>query len=150
MNSTTAYRINAPHIVHEIFDDGEAAIINLKSGSYYSLDPVGAGIWALIEKNWTVGEIVEHLVQRYDGSLVRIIDDVNTLVASLQTEELIVPTVGGDDGSRPTRLDTMPTAKVPYSPPVFERFEDMKELLLLDPIHEVGDAGWPHAKADKS
>jgi hypothetical protein len=27
---------------------------------------------------------------------------------------------------------------------VLEKFTDMHDLLLMDPIHEVSDAGWPH------
>ena len=27
-----------------------------------------------------------------------------------------------------------------------ERFDDMRDMLLLDPIHEVDEAGWPHTK----
>ena len=30
--------------------DGEAAILNIKDGVYYGLDPVGAKIWNLINK----------------------------------------------------------------------------------------------------
>jgi len=29
-----SYRINAPHIVSEVFVDEEAAVINLKTGNY--------------------------------------------------------------------------------------------------------------------
>ncbi|MGE0449783.1 MAG: PqqD family protein [Vicinamibacterales bacterium] len=160
MTTTLTYRINAPHIVHELFEDGEAAIINLKSGAYYSLDPVGACIWSLIDQRCSQGDIVERLMQRYDGSLVQMINDVNALMAGLQAEELIVPETG-DPASSPSGAQgaaaqgslepgAAPPAKAPYSAPVFERFEDMKELLLLDPIHDVGDPGWPHAKTDKS
>jgi hypothetical protein len=32
---------------------------------------------------------------------------------------------------------------------VFERFTDMGDLLLLDPVHDVEDEkGWPHPKRD--
>ena len=27
-----------------------------------------------------------------------------------------------------------------------EKYDDMQELLLLDPIHEVDEAGWPVKK----
>jgi hypothetical protein len=27
-----------------------------------------------------------------------------------------------------------------------QKFTDMQELLLLDPIHEVDERGWPHRK----
>jgi hypothetical protein len=149
LTTTPTYRINSPHVVHEVFDDGEAAIINLKSGAYYSLDPVGASIWALIEKRCSQGEIVERLTERYDGSLVKMIDDVNALIAGLQAEDLIAPATDAGPSSQAGAAEAAPAAKAPYSAPVFERFEDMKELLLLDPIHEVGDPGWPHAKADE-
>ena len=39
--------------------------------------------------------------------------------------------------------------KRPYVPPQIERFTDMQELLLLDPIHEVDDTGWPHTPATR-
>jgi hypothetical protein len=29
---------------------------------------------------------------------------------------------------------------------VLEKFTDQRELLLLDPIHEVGELGWPEKK----
>jgi hypothetical protein len=29
---------------------------------------------------------------------------------------------------------------------VLERYTDMQELLLLDPIHDVDESGWPHRK----
>jgi len=32
------YRINTPYIVSEVFVDNEAAVINLKTGNYYSLN----------------------------------------------------------------------------------------------------------------
>jgi hypothetical protein len=39
-----SYRVNTPHIVHEVFEDREAAIINLKTGNYFSLNPIAAEI----------------------------------------------------------------------------------------------------------
>jgi hypothetical protein len=30
--------------------------------------------------------------------------------------------------------------------PVLEKYTDMQELLLLDPIHDVEEAGWPKAR----
>jgi hypothetical protein len=149
LNTASVYRINTAHVVHETFEDGEAAIINLKSGTYYSLNPVGASIWALIDKRCSLGEIVERLMQRYDGSLARVIDDVNGLVRGLQGEDLIAPDDGKEQGAD-LAPEPVPGTKAPYATPFLERFDDMKELLLLDPIHEVGESGWPHARSDKS
>ena len=36
-----------------------------------------------------------------------------------------------------------PTARGRYESPIVESFDDLETLLLIDPIHEVDDAGWP-------
>jgi Coenzyme PQQ synthesis protein D (PqqD) len=36
---------------------GEAAILNIKNGVYYCLDPVGARIWSLMQEPRAVAEI---------------------------------------------------------------------------------------------
>ena len=41
-----ALEINAPDVVHEVID-GEAIMINMTTGSYYSLDGVGAAVWEI-------------------------------------------------------------------------------------------------------
>ena len=48
------YRINYPQVINETID-GEAIIINLVTGSYYSLDKTGAEVWELIERSLAVG-----------------------------------------------------------------------------------------------
>jgi hypothetical protein len=35
-----------------------------------------------------------------------------------------------------------------YTPPAIERFDDLADLLLLDPIHEVTEPGWPAGRED--
>ena len=30
-----------------------------------------------------------------------------------------------------------------YVTPAFDRYTDMAELLLIDPVHDVDEAGWP-------
>ena len=39
------------------------------------------------------------------------------------------------------------SAKIPFEPPRLERYTDMKDYFLLDPIHEVDSAGWPRPAA---
>ena len=47
--SNQRFRVNTPNVTHETID-GEAVIINLDSGNYYSLVEVGSFIWGLLEK----------------------------------------------------------------------------------------------------
>ncbi len=46
---------------------GEAAILNLKNGLYYRLDPVGARISTLLINPQTVNEIRDDLLKEYQG-----------------------------------------------------------------------------------
>jgi len=34
--------------------------------------------------------------------------------------------------------------KLPFDGMTLNRFDDLDELLMIDPVHEVEDAGWPH------
>ncbi|MGZ4926380.1 MAG: PqqD family peptide modification chaperone [Halobacteriota archaeon] len=45
---------------------GEAVILNLESGIYYELDPVGARIWKLIQEPRRVREVRDALLEEYD------------------------------------------------------------------------------------
>src|SRR5260370_36755981 len=45
---------------------GEAAILNIKSGVYYGLEPVGARIWSLVQDPRTVAEVRSAILNEYD------------------------------------------------------------------------------------
>ena len=46
--------------------EGEAVILNLKSGLYHGLNPVGARVWELVQKPTKVNAILEKLTLEYD------------------------------------------------------------------------------------
>jgi hypothetical protein len=68
---------------------GEAAILNIKSGVYYGLDPIGAQVWNLLQKPHRVAEIREAVVRDYDVEPERCERDVIALLESLLAEGLI-------------------------------------------------------------
>jgi hypothetical protein len=43
-------------------------------------------------------------------------------------------------------VDMPPDERRPFDEPVLEKFEDMQDLILLDPVFEVDEAGWPSAR----
>lgn len=45
---------------------GEAAILNVASGVYYGLNPVGARVWSLIQQPRSVDEVRQSLTSEYD------------------------------------------------------------------------------------
>jgi hypothetical protein len=142
------FRINTPTVTHETID-GEAVIINLDSGNYYSLVEAGSFIWALVEKGASASEVQDLLQQTYQGDAADIDRGVQELLAQLQQENLIVPV----DGSAAVDLtEVTPSSnghgKPSFNAPLLNKFSDMQELLLLDPIHDVDEAGWPKPVLD--
>ena len=68
--------------------------------------------------------------------------DIIDLIGELRDEGLIEP-ADGTELVEGAALSVRATG--PYSSPQLEKYEDMQELITLDPIHEVNDeAGWPH------
>ena len=151
MSASTRFKVNGPNVVHEAIA-GEVVIVNLKSGSYYSLDKVGADVWEGIVSGGSVGQVVEAITHRYEGAGADIKGGVSQLVDELVQEELLVPLTSEEvqhlpDGGQADRPDGSASGGA-YEPPVLQKYTDMQDLLLLDPIHEVEETGWPNAKTD--
>jgi Coenzyme PQQ synthesis protein D (PqqD) len=132
-----------PEIVHETVD-GEVIAIDLDNGSYYSLAGSGPLVWSLLADGASEVELRDALEARF-GAVETIAGDVSTLLEQLRENGLIVET------EREADIATL-MAKAgdseTYEAPRFERYTDMKDYFLLDPIHEVDRAGgWPRPAA---
>ena len=145
MTTSVNFRINQPTVISEVID-GEAIIVNLDNGAYYSLRDSGCAIWNLLLQGRTMPDVVDAMTAQYHGAAPAIEAAIADLVAELQAEQLIVP----DDPARapsplPTPTEHQNGNRPHFQQPVLEKFTDMADLLLLDPIHEVEEMGWPHA-----
>ena len=69
--------------------DTEAAILNLKDGVYYGLDPIGAKIWNLIQKPITLTEVMETILNEYDVDSEQCKNDVLELIEELLENGLV-------------------------------------------------------------
>lgn len=68
---------------------GEAAILNVKSGIYYGLDPVGARIWSLVQQPRAVAEIQNAIAEEYEVEPAQCARDLRELLEKLLAEGLI-------------------------------------------------------------
>ncbi len=68
---------------------GEAAILNLQSGTYYGLDPVGATIWNLLQTPKTLAELRDAIRAEYDVDSTRCERDLQDLLDKLAAQHLI-------------------------------------------------------------
>ena len=142
MSSSQSYRINQPAVITEVID-GEAIVVNLDSGAYYSLRDSACVAWELFAQQMPVSGVVAQMVSRYDAAPDVIATAVETLLAELLQENLLVAADAAPDAPSSPFVNTG-ADRPPFALPVLEKFTDMADLLLLDPIHDVDDAGWPH------
>ena len=125
------YELNNPPVVAETVD-GEAVAIDLKTGRYYSIEGVATVVWDCLLAGFTQAEILA-AAPGADETVLR------EFTGKLLAEGLI--------RSSTRAKPDQPLA--PFSPwksgeLVFESFNDMEDMLTLDPIHQIdADFGWP-------
>ncbi|MEX0832265.1 MAG: PqqD family protein [Actinomycetota bacterium] len=140
--------MNRPRVIAQEID-GEVVAIDLHTGNYYSLRGTAAPIWAALESAAGLPEIIEHLEERYASGTDGIEGDVTAFLEGLAAEELIVPLAEGEEPPSVPASANGSSSGAPrdesLEPPVLEKFDDMQDLILLDPVHEVAEEqGWPH------
>jgi hypothetical protein len=139
--TTACLTWNSPAITSETFDD-EVVIVNFDSGKYHSVQGSGRLIWQWLEAPATLSAILERSTQGFSGDGQDMEREIREFVAILQNEGLIVA-VTADSAAQIAAANASP---IPFTPPRLNTFSDMQELLLLDPIHDVDEAGWPIVK----
>ena len=148
MEKNQVFRVNTPQVVCEMID-GEVVIVHLEKGYYYSLLKTGADVWSRIERRIDCYSLIQEMTQAYDGSAEEIATAIDEFLENLQREELIIAdsTMESVNIDNNTKEIAEITNKPRFEKPMLEKFTDMEDLLLLDPIHEVDvEAGWPNAK----
>lgn len=138
--SDVRYRINTPIVASKIIG-GEAVLIHFASGHYYSTDQTGAAIVDLLDGR-TVGEVTEAVQRAYTGDASAIAEAVASFVDRLGAEGLVVET-----DAEPAPLPEAEAAG-PFVSPELHRYADLQDLLVLDPIHDTDEAGWPVTPAE--
>jgi len=68
---------------------GEAAILNLKTGVYYGLDDVGASVWRMLDGPRRVDELIDALLGEYEVDRDECQRDVIALLGELAVRGLI-------------------------------------------------------------
>jgi hypothetical protein len=142
--------VDPSRVVHETIDD-EVIIIQLDRANYYSLAGSGLDIWRMICAGVPPAEIVSRLEVAYQSDNGEVAADFHRLLAQLREEGLVHDPPNGDaiasagDGA----ADAVIPAGGPYTAPKLEKYTDMQDFLLIDPIHDVAAEGWPTVEPGK-
>ena len=137
-SSSVALIVNAPLVVSETID-GEAVIMHHGSGRYFDIAGSGALIWQGIEQGASIAGIAAHLAAGHglaaDEAGAMVADFVHTLASHDLVRADVTRTVAA-----------LPAPETPGGPlvaPVLGVHDDLADMLLLDPIHDVDEVGWP-------
>ena len=145
MGLPARFAANHPAVVDEMID-GEVVVIDLRSGSYYSLVESAAVIWALLAAWPTHDEVAASLGRVYTADPEQCFAASGAFLDVLVAEGLVVQLDGGE--GRDAGPD-LPKVAGPLPEPRLEKFDDMQQLILLDPVHEIDETvGWPRMRAE--
>jgi coenzyme PQQ synthesis protein D (PqqD) len=139
-------KINAEKVVHEMVD-GEVLIINLENGSYYQLVDAAVQAWRGIERGATEEELNALLRSRYLAEPEEINSGLAEFLSELKDEEIIVREQSSNHGEPEPGLEET-SGKTPFTGLKLTKYTNMSDLLLLDPIHDVDEQGWPNRKPE--
>lgn len=133
------YCIHTSQIVYEVLNT-EVIIVDFNTGNYYVLSNTAKDIWRCIEEKLTYDQMVNCLALHYSENIEKIKTDLTHFLHELVDKGLIYLGDTPQEGSL-----TIPTLmQKEYVSPDLRMYTDVQNLLLLDPIHEVTEAGWPH------
>ena len=68
----------------------ELMMLNVEQGAYYSLDPIAADIWNMLEKPARVNDLAEQLQKRYAVTPEQCQADVLAFLEEMQTNGMIL------------------------------------------------------------
>ena len=138
------YTTRVPLLVSRQFED-EIILANLETGIYYSLRGTAADIWLGLKSGATVDDIVAAFVTVDGNGIEDKRQSVSSFVEELVSHKIVMRMAA----NQTERTQWAPQFGIPFSQPTVDRFDDLKELLLIDPVHDVADVGWPvRAKDD--
>lgn len=123
---------NGDQIAAKIMD-GEAVLINLSTGMYYSMADSATLIWSLIEQNRSMEDIVRNMVATYDVDAEQAREHLQQIVAELEQEGLVVVSSEGPEPAVEERPARAESDRLEYVAPRLEKFSDMAEMFALDP-----------------
>lgn len=126
---------NSQCVVSDVID-GETVLLHLQAGHYFSLSGAASALWACLLEGIRRDQLLQALQEAYPQEPVsRLEADLQAWLERLKLEDLIQE-VSDEPRARPCLQGA-------YEPPALEKYSDLQDLLLLDPIHETDAAGWP-------
>lgn len=124
---------------------GEIVALNLDTGYYFSLPGLAGAIW----RDLAAGHSTQDIVAELAALNPQLGFDANEFINKLVEHGLMRETSMPPGPTSAPEYRTMVAAGVREF--VFAPYDDMKDLVMTDPIHEVDEeAGWPVRTEDRA
>jgi hypothetical protein len=130
------YEHNLDHVAAEEFD-GEFVLIHFARGTYFSLRHAAVDVWRQFRNGADPALVEGRVLARFAPTQGDASAQLRRCIQMLVDEELLreTPAAGPpvEDWSSPV-----------WKAPAVEAYSDLKDLIVLDPVHEVDQStGWP-------
>jgi hypothetical protein len=129
-----AIRVKSNSVIYDIIE-GEAVVMNLEAGVYYSFNSEATKIWEFAVTDFPTEEELLKFAGQHN------IDFVYFL---LEQELVVRDKLDNKHSSKRINLGSE------LGNAGWQVFSDMKDLLLLDPVHDIAlnEQGWPEYRKD--
>ncbi|CCB86988.1 MULTISPECIES: PqqD family protein [Parachlamydia] len=136
MHLSRRFKLNKPFVTYQILAE-EIVIVHLETGTYYSLDYVGTFIWNGLMNGYPTQQILEDIYTHYEEVPETTEKEIIAFVLQLQEEKLIVQQKEIELTFNFYHPYSQPLSiKSPFVSPCLNKYTEMQELLLLDPLFE--------------
>jgi hypothetical protein len=133
------FGVDKTRIAHQTIGD-EAIVVDFQMGTYFSLRDSAAEIWELLTGSMPVDDLISLYRSDNPEQAQAVESEIRTFIAELVAANLL----SRDESFFNVDPQQTPIKRGPFSKPLLEKFDDMSELIMLDPVHDVTEHGWPH------
>lgn len=143
-------KVNEPNVVHETIE-GETILLNLGTGNYYSIEWPGTMVWDLLAETGDAEGIRQAFLKANNQKESEVESAYTQFINTLIEEELVIAIENGEASTLSIDKETeeeFSKAASKLEKLTLNKYSDMQDMLLLDPIHDVDEKGWPEPKKD--
>lgn len=134
------YAVASEDIVFESFD-GEAVVLDLSTGKYFGFSDSGSRIWQALSS----GVAAHALVGQAAGGATISLAELDGFISQLLEFGLLVRAI--DAPAQPLSGELLAQLAGTSEPLKVDIHDDLADLIVVDPIHEVQEPlGWPAVK----
>lgn len=127
------------NVMHERLD-GEVVALDMATGRYFSMSGPAADVWHLAASGFELSAWPVELASVF--TTTHEFSGIDSFVSDLLSAGLASSQDTPPSNSDLMRLPNDYARKLWTHPELFS-YDDLSDLILIDPVHDISDDGWP-------